>query len=76
MITYEVLHLHDRVQLRNRSAGSPEVRLRHGSPRQKNSSTPTSKTTTFQFFLKLVQPYRHDLTVCCECMFGWYWLAG
>jgi transposase len=29
----------------------------------------------FQFFLKLVQPYRHDLTVCCECMFGWYWLA-
>ena len=24
---------------------------------------------------KLVQPYRHDLTVCCECMFGWYWLA-
>src|SRR5207245_9583469 len=29
----------------------------------------------FTFFLKLVQPYRHDLTVCCECMFGWYWLA-
>jgi transposase len=29
----------------------------------------------FQFFLKLVAPYRHDLTVCCECMFGWYWLA-
>src|SRR6266446_791814 len=29
----------------------------------------------FNFFLKLVQPYRHDLTVCCECMFGWYWLA-
>jgi transposase len=29
----------------------------------------------FDYFLKLVQPYRHDLTVCCECMFGWYWLA-
>jgi transposase len=29
----------------------------------------------FDFFLKLVQPYRHDLTVCAECMFGWYWLA-
>ncbi len=29
----------------------------------------------FNFFLKLVEPYRHSLTVCCECMFGWYWLA-
>lgn len=29
----------------------------------------------FAFFLKLVAPYRHDLTVCAECMFGWYWLA-
>jgi len=29
----------------------------------------------FGFFLKLVASYRHDLTVCCECMFGWYWLA-
>jgi len=29
----------------------------------------------FEYFLKLVAPYRHDLTVCCECMFGWYWLA-
>jgi len=29
----------------------------------------------FNFFLKLVEPYKHDLTVCCECMFGWYWLA-
>src|SRR5262245_41374728 len=29
----------------------------------------------FNFFLKLVQPHQHDLTVCCECMFGWYWLA-
>jgi transposase len=29
----------------------------------------------FNFFLKLVIPYRHDLTVCAECMFGWYWLA-
>jgi len=29
----------------------------------------------FQFFLKMVEPYKHSLTVCCECMFGWYWLA-
>jgi len=33
------------------------------------------KNNDFAYFLKLVQPYRHDLTVCCECMFGWYWLA-
>jgi len=33
------------------------------------------RNNDFEFFLKLVQPYRHDLTVCCECMFGWYWLA-
>jgi len=29
----------------------------------------------FDYFLRLVKPYRHDLTVCAECMFGWYWLA-
>src|SRR5882724_6337751 len=29
----------------------------------------------FKYFLKLVEPYKHDLTVCCQCMFGWYWLA-
>lgn len=33
------------------------------------------KDNDFDFFLTLVEPYRHDLTVCCECMFGWYWLA-
>lgn len=33
------------------------------------------KNNDFNFFLKLVDPYKHDLTVCCECMFGWYWLA-
>jgi transposase len=33
------------------------------------------KNNDFEFFLKLVASYRHDLTVCCECMFGWYWLA-
>ena len=33
------------------------------------------KNNDFLYFLKLVEPYRHDLTVCCECMFGWYWLA-
>ena len=33
------------------------------------------KNNDFDFFLKLVAPYRHDLTVCAECMFGWYWLS-
>ena len=33
------------------------------------------KNNDFSYFLKLVEPYRHDLTVVCECMFGWYWLA-
>jgi len=29
----------------------------------------------FGHFLKLAGPYRHDLTVVCECTFNWYWLA-
>ena len=29
----------------------------------------------FDYFLKLVGPYRHDLTVVSECTFNWYWLA-
>lgn len=29
----------------------------------------------FDYFLKLVEPYKHSLTVCCECTFNWYWLA-
>jgi transposase len=29
----------------------------------------------FNFFLKKAAPYRHSLTVCCECTFNWYWLA-
>jgi transposase len=33
------------------------------------------RNNDFNFFLKLVAPYRRDLTVCAECMFGWYWLA-
>ena len=33
------------------------------------------RNNDFEYFLKLIAPYRHDLTVCCECMFGWYWLA-
>jgi transposase len=33
------------------------------------------KNNDFDFFLKLIAPYQHDLTVCAECMFGWYWLA-
>ena len=26
------------------------------------------KNNDFNFFLKLVEPYKHDLTICCECM--------
>jgi transposase len=33
------------------------------------------RNNDFAYFLKLVAPYRHDLTVCAECMFGWYWLS-
>lgn len=29
----------------------------------------------FAYFLKRVEPYRHSLTVVCECIFNWYWLA-
>ena len=33
------------------------------------------KNNDFAYFLKRIYPYQHDLTVCDECMFGWYWLA-
>ncbi len=33
------------------------------------------KGNDFNFFLKLIEPYRDDLTVVCECCFNWYWLA-
>ena len=33
------------------------------------------KGNDFAFFLKLVAPYVHDLTVVCECCYNWYWLA-
>lgn len=33
------------------------------------------KNNDFDFFLKKIDPWRHDLTVCCECLFCWYWLA-
>ena len=33
------------------------------------------KGNDFDYFLKRVEPYRHDLTVCCESTFNWYWLA-
>jgi len=29
----------------------------------------------WEYFLKRVEPYRHDLTVVSECTFNWYWLA-
>jgi len=33
------------------------------------------KGNNFEYFLKRVAPYRHDLTVVSECTFNWYWLA-
>ena len=33
------------------------------------------KNNDFEFFLKKIAPWRHDITVCCECLFCWYWLA-
>jgi hypothetical protein len=30
------------------------------------------KDNDFDYFLKLIKPYRHDITICSECMFGWY----
>lgn len=33
------------------------------------------RNNDFGYFLKKVAPYRHDLTVVCECTFNWYWLA-
>jgi len=33
------------------------------------------KGNDFEYFLKKVDRYRHDLTVVSECTFNWYWLA-
>lgn len=33
------------------------------------------RNNDFEFFLKLVEPYRHDLTVTCESCFVCFWLA-
>ena len=33
------------------------------------------KNNDFEFFLKKTEPWRHDMTVCCECLFCWYWFA-
>jgi len=33
------------------------------------------RNNDFEYFLKLAEPYKHDLTVACECIFNWYWLA-
>lgn len=33
------------------------------------------RNNDFSFFLKLVEPYRHDLTVTCESCFVCFWLA-
>jgi transposase len=33
------------------------------------------RNNDFEFFLSKIAPWRHDLTVCCECLFNWYWLS-
>jgi len=33
------------------------------------------KRNDFDYFLRIVDPYRSDLTVACESTFNWYWLA-
>jgi len=33
------------------------------------------KNNDFAFFLKKIAPWKDDLTICCECLFCWYWLA-
>ena len=33
------------------------------------------KHNDFDFFLKVIAPYRHDLTIACESTFNWYWLS-
>ena len=33
------------------------------------------RNNDFLYFLKVVESYRHDLTVACECTFNWYWLC-
>ena len=33
------------------------------------------RNNDFEFFLRKIAPWRHDMTVCCECLFCWYWLA-
>jgi len=44
--------------------------------RQGNKLVHTNiKGNDFSYFLKRIEPYRHDLTVVCECTFNWYWLA-
>ena len=33
------------------------------------------KGNDFDYFLKRIEPYKHDMTVVCESTFNWYWLA-
>lgn len=33
------------------------------------------KGNDFDYFLKRIEPYKHDLTIVCESTFNWYWLA-
>ena len=38
--------------------------------RQGKKLVHTNVKNNFSFFLKLIEPYKHSLTVCCECMLG------
>lgn len=33
------------------------------------------RNNDFDYFLRRVEPWRHDMTVVCESTFNWYWLA-
>jgi len=33
------------------------------------------KGNDLEYFWKKVEPWKHSLTVCCECIFNWYFLA-
>ena len=34
-----------------------------------------TQNNDFDFFLKKITRWKHDLTVVCECLFCWHWLA-
>ncbi|MGK0189102.1 MAG: hypothetical protein ACI9R3_004919 [Verrucomicrobiales bacterium] len=34
-----------------------------------------SRGNDFEFFLHRIAPWRYDMTIFCECIFNWYWMA-